>query len=320
MGIEVKRASDKGQAARNEEWNRSSVSTPAPPSPDTLVRLQKVIADSGLTSRRKAEEMIRQGRVAVNGRVVQELGKKVDPTRDHVKVDGRHLKPTPPQVFVLLNKPKGYLSSLNDPAGRPTVRDLLAGVRLRVFPVGRLDFDGEGLLLLTNHGEMAQALLHPRFHVPKTYLVKVKGVLENDEIESLTEGIELEDGRTAPAAVRKIAKARHNSWLEITIHEGRKHQVKRMFETVGHPVLRLKRVRFGPLTLGDLQPGKYRYLTDQETKALRAFVQKRRGADKGSQGSAIRGKRNGKGRPHRSREFSARRSRLTAHPASGAAL
>lgn len=275
----MKRASGKRQGARGEERNRSAISSPSPlasrRSPETLVRLQKVIADSGLTSRRKAEEMMKQGRVTVNGEVVRELGSKIDPTRDHVKVDGRHLKPAPPHVFVMLNKPTGCLSSLTDPVGRPTVRDMLAGVRLRVFPVGRLDFDSEGLLLLTNHGEMAQALLHPRFHVPKTYLVKVKGLLSNEEIESLTEGVDLEDGRTAPAVIKKVAKAPHNSWLEITIHEGRKHQVKRMLEAVGHPVLRLKRIRFGPLTLGDLQPGRFRYLTDQEANALRTLVRKR---------------------------------------------
>ncbi len=239
------------------------------------VRLQKAIADSGLASRRKAEEMIVQGRVTVNGRIVRELGTKIDPERDHVKVDGRHLKPVPPQVFVMLNKPKGYVSSLSDPEGRQTIADLLPGVGLRVFPVGRLDYDSEGLMLLTNQGELAQALLHPRYHVPKTYLIKVKGVLTDEEIASLERGVELEDGRTGPAVVKKIRKAEENSWLEITIHEGRKHQVKRMLETVGHPVIKLTRVKFGPLSLRDLQPGHYRHLTDREANALRALVRSR---------------------------------------------
>ena len=244
------------------------------------VRLQKVIADSGLASRRKAEEMITAGRVTVNGRVVRELGTKVDPARDHVKVDGRHLKPVPPHVFVMLNKPKGCLSSLSDPAGRPTITDLLSGVRLRVFPVGRLDFDSEGLLLLTNDGALAQALLHPRYHVAKTYVIKVKGVLSEDEIASLERGVILEDGLTGKAIVKKGGKAEKNSWLEITIFEGRKHQVKRMLEAVGHPLLKLTRVRFGPLALGDLPAGRYRYLTDREANALRALVRSRTAASR----------------------------------------
>ncbi len=240
-----------------------------------LVRLHKAIADSGLASRRQAEEMIAAGRVTVNGRVVRKLGSKIDPQRDHVKVDGRHIKPVPPEVYVMLNKPKGVVSSLSDPAGRPTIADLLAGVKLRVFPVGRLDFDSEGLLLLTNNGALAQALLHPRYHVPKTYLVKVKGILTDEEIATLERGVELEDGRTAPAVVKKVRKAEQNSWLEVTIHEGRKHQVKRMLEHIGHPVIKLTRVRFGPLVLGDLPLGDYRYLTDREANALRALVRER---------------------------------------------
>lgn len=237
-----------------------------------LIRLQKVIADSGLASRRKAEELIVQGRVTVNGRVVSELGTKVDPEKDHVKVDGRRLKPAPPQTFVMLNKPKNVVSTMSDPGGRSTIADLLPGVRVRVFPVGRLDFDSEGLVLLTNDGELAQRLLHPRYHVPKTYLVKVKGMLNDEELRALEKGVVLEDGRTSPAVVKKVSKATENSWLEITIYEGRKHQVKRMLDAVGHPVLKLKRTRLGPLALGDLPVGQYRYLTDREANALRALV------------------------------------------------
>lgn len=256
------------------------------------VRLQKAIADSGLASRRKAEEMIREGRVTVNGAVVREMGLKIDPGRDHVKVDGRHIKPAPPEVYVMLNKPKGCVSSLSDPEGRPTVADLLARVKLRVFPVGRLDFDSEGLMLLTNNGAMAQALLHPRHHVPKTYLIKVKGVLSEAEIEQLERGVDLEDGRTAPATVKKVRKAEQNSWVEITIHEGRKHQVKRMLESVGHPVLKLMRVRFGPLALGDLPAGEFRYLTDREANALRAVVRSRlAGAPPASASASALGRR-----------------------------
>lgn len=262
-------------------------------SPDRKVRLQKVIAGSGLSSRRKAEAMIAEGRVTVNGQVVREQGTRVDPQRDHVKVDGRHLKPMPPHAFLMLNKPVGYVSTLSDPAGRPTITDLLTGVSIRVFPVGRLDVDGEGLMLLTNHGVLAQALLHPRHHVPKTYLIKVKGILSDEEIATLQRGVVLQDGRTGTADVQKVGKAKENSWLEITIYEGRKHQVKRMLEAVGHPVLRLKRVRFGPLTLGDLPPGRYRYLTDREANALRAIVRSRTAGNRpgamgnGKHGNAI---------------------------------
>lgn len=245
------------------------------------VRLQKVIAASGLASRRKAEEWIAQGRVTINGKTVRELGTRVDPERDHVKVDGRHLKGLEPYAYLMLNKPKGVVSSLNDPEGRPTIQHLLHGVSLRVFPVGRLDFDTEGLMLLTNHGELAQALLHPRYHVAKVYLAKAKGVLDDEQIRQLACGIRLDDGMTAPATLKKVRKVEENSWLEVTIFEGRKHQVKRMFEAVGHPVLKLKRIKFGPLSLGDLAPGEFRYLTDREANALRDLM-KRRMADAGA--------------------------------------
>jgi len=239
------------------------------------IRLQKLIAGTGLASRRKAEELIAAGRVAVNGKVVAEQGMKVDPDRDHVKVDGKHLSGAQPFVYLVLNKPKHVMSTLDDPGGRTTVKDYLHGVSVRVFPVGRLDFDSEGLMLLTNNGDLAQALLHPRYHVPKTYLIKVKGVLPDEEIKQLERGVELEDGMTSPAQVKKVRKAEQNSWLEITIREGRKHQVKRMFESVGHPVIKLMRIRMGPLSLGDLAPGEFRFLTDREANALRELVDQR---------------------------------------------
>ncbi|TKS58043.1 MAG: hypothetical protein EWM72_03255 [Nitrospira sp.] len=239
------------------------------------IRLQKMIAGTGLSSRRKAETLIAAGRVTVNGKVVTELGTKVDPERDHVKVDGRHLTGAQPFVYLMLNKPKNVMSTLDDPGGRTTVKDFLHGVSVRVFPVGRLDFDSEGLMLLTNNGELAQALLHPRYHVPKTYLIKVKRVLTDDEIAQLQQGVHLEDGMTSPAIVKKVKKAEQNSWLEITIREGRKHQVKRMLEAVGHPVIKLMRIRMGPLSLGDLGPGEFRFLTDREANALRELVEQR---------------------------------------------
>ncbi|WP_455378684.1 pseudouridine synthase [Petrachloros mirabilis] len=245
------------------------------PLPAGTVRLQKLIAGTGIASRRKAEEMIAAGRVTVNGKVVTELGTKVDPARDHVKVDGKHISAAQPFVYLMLNKPKNVMSTLDDPGGRTTVKDYLRGVSVRVFPVGRLDFDSEGLMLLTNNGDLAQALLHPRYHVPKTYLIKVKGVLTDDEIRKLGEGVRLEDGMTSPAHVKKVRKVEANSWLEITIGEGRKHQVKRMLESVGHPVIKLMRIRMGPLSLGDLEPGEFRFLTDREANALRELVDQR---------------------------------------------
>ena len=239
------------------------------------VRLQKLIAGTGLASRRKSEELITSGRVTINGHVVKELGTKVDPDRDHVKVDGKHLRAAQPYVYLILNKPKNVMSTLDDPEGRPTVKDLVHGVTVRVFPVGRLDFDSEGLMLLTNHGDLAQALLHPRYHIPKTYLIKVKGVLDDAKIEALERGVKLEDGFTAPAKVMKVSKAESNSWLEVTIHEGRKHQVKRMIEAVGHSVIKLTRIRMGPLLLGDLASREYRFLTDREANRLRELVEDR---------------------------------------------
>jgi len=239
------------------------------------VRLQKVIAEAGLASRRKAETLITEGRVTVNGRLIRELGTRVDRARDHIKVDGRHLKPTQPQTFVMLHKPDGVLSAMSDPKGRPTIGDLLHGIGPRVFPVGRLDFDSEGLILLTNHGELAQALLHPRYHVPKTYRIKVKGILTEEEMQALERGVKLDDGPTGKAIVKKVRKVEKNSWIDLTIYEGRKHQVKRMLEAVRHPVIKLIRIRFGPLMLGDLPVGRYRYLTDLEANALRDLLRDR---------------------------------------------
>ena len=239
-----------------------------------MIRLQKIIAASGLASRRAAETMIRNGEVTVNGAVVRVLGTCVDPMTDHVKVNGRHVGQAEPEVFMLLHKPAGYVTTMLDPHGRRTIADLLDGVKVRVVPVGRLDYDAEGLLLLTNNGKVAQACLHPRYHVPKTYLVKVSGLCTDEELRTLQDGVALDDGMTAPAGVRKSGKAKINSWLELTIHEGKKHQVKRMIEALGHRVMRIKRTRFGPLMLGALRIGTCRFTTDGEANALRALLQK----------------------------------------------
>jgi 23S rRNA pseudouridine2605 synthase len=279
------------------------------------VRLQKLIASTGLSSRRKAEMLIISGRVSVNGKVVTELGTKVDPTRDHVKVDGKHLTSAQPFVYLILNKPKNVMSTLDDPGGRTTVKDFLRGVYVRVFPVGRLDFDSEGLMLLTNNGELAQALLHPRYHVPKTYLIKVKGALSNEEIARLERGVKLEDGMTSPAHVKKVRKVEANSWLEITIREGRKHQVKRMLDAVGHPVLRLLRVRMGPLSLGNLEPGEFRFLTDREANALRELVDERMASVERGEEPAPRPTRPGRGdgwaKPERRKKLSGKKVKAT---------
>ncbi len=235
-------------------------------------RLQKIIARAGITSRRKAEELILQGRVKVNGRVVTELGSKADPERDHVKVDGKLIHFKQPQAYLMLNKPRGYVTTLFDPEGRPTVLDLLKGVRQRVFPIGRLDYDTEGLLLLTNDGDLAHALMHPSYEVPKTYLAKVKGVLTDDKIKKLEKGVPLPDGKTAPCTIKKVRKTQENSWLEVTLHEGKKRQVRRMLERVGHSVLKLKRIRYAFLELVDLPPGRYRHLSPQEVKRLKFLI------------------------------------------------
>jgi len=276
------------------------------------LRLQKIIAGTGIASRRRAESLITAGRVSVNGRVVTELGTKVDPARDHIKVDGKHLTAAQPYVYLLLHKPKNVMSTLDDPGGRTTVKDFLRGVSVRVFPVGRLDFDSEGLMLLTNHGELAQALLHPRYHVPKTYLIKVKGVLTDEDITELERGVKLHDGMTSPGTVKKVRKVEANSWLEITIHEGRKHQVKRMLEAVGHPVIKLLRIRMGPLSLGDLEPGAFRFLTDREANALRGLVEQRREAERTGDppagGRVLR--RRGWAKPGRKKRVSVKKARM----------
>ena len=278
------------------------------------IRLQKLIAGTGIASRRKAEQLIASGRVTVNGKVVTELGTKVDSARDHVKVDGKHLAEAQPFVYLMLNKPKHVVSTLDDPGGRETVKDFLRGVSVRVFPVGRLDFDGEGLMLLTNNGDVAQALLHPRYHVPKTYLIKVKGVLTDEEIKKLEQGVRLEDGMTSPASVKKVRKVEANSWLEITIREGRKHQVKRMLEAVGHPVIKLLRIKMGPLALGNLEPGEYRFLTDREANALRELVEQRRASVEGNEDPELRPRRMirqaGWAKPQRLKKFSGKKARV----------
>jgi 23S rRNA pseudouridine2605 synthase len=246
-------------------------------------RVQKIIAAAGIMSRRAAEQLILEGRVTVNGTAVTELGTKADPERDHIKVDGKLINPSQPRTYLMLNKPVGFVTTMSDPEGRPVVSNLLQGVKARVYPVGRLDYNTEGLLLLTNDGDFAHLITHPRHELPKTYLVKVKGVLTDAQVENLEKGVFLKDGKTAPAKVKKLRKEEANSWVEITIHEGRKRQVRRMIDHTGHSVIKLKRVRIGSLNLGDLPLGTYRHLTADEVEAMKTAAQREQGWEGGRQ-------------------------------------
>jgi pseudouridine synthase len=235
-------------------------------------RLQKLIAAAGVASRRHAEELIVAGRVTVNGEVVKELGTKADPEKDHIKVNGKLINPqlqSREKVYVLLNKPKGYLSSVSDPEGRPLVTELLPPSLGKVHPVGRLDFNTEGLLLLTNDGDFTNYVTAARNRVEKVYEVKVKGVPAEGGIERLRRGITLEDGtRTAPAKIKMLHETQTNAWYEVLLHQGRNQQVRRMFELIGHSVLKLRRTRIGFLRDEDLKPGYYRLLSPGEVARI----------------------------------------------------
>ena len=235
-------------------------------------RLQKLIAAAGVASRRHAEELIVAGRVTVNGEVVKELGSKADPVKDHIKVNGKLINPqlqSREKVYVLLNKPKGYLSSVSDPEGRPLVTELLPPSLGKLYPVGRLDFNTEGLLLLTNDGDFTNFITAARNRVEKIYEVKVKGVPTESGIQRLRRGITLEDGtRTAPAKIDKLHETKTNAWYEVRLHQGRNQQVRRMFELIGHSVLKLRRVRIGFLSDENLKPGYWRLLSASEVARL----------------------------------------------------
>jgi 23S rRNA pseudouridine2605 synthase len=230
-----------------------------------LERIQKILAKAGIASRREAERMVMEGRVMVNGKVIDALGFKADPLKDHIKVDGKRITLFEPKMALLLNKPRGYLS---------TVMGLLKNVKYRIYPVGRLDFDAEGLLLLTNDGELANILTHPRFSIPKTYLVKVGGVPEEKKLARLKKGVMLEDGRARVVSCSIRRHGEKNSWLRVVVTEGRNRLVKRMFSAIGHSVLKLKRIQFGPIQLGDLPFGQFRYLTLEEMKKLKSLKSK----------------------------------------------
>src|SRR5271169_4451406 len=260
-------------------------------------RLQKLMAAAGIASRRKAEELITAGLVSVNGQTVTELGNKADPEVDNIKVNGQPLGGAERHVYLLLNKPRGHVTTVTDPEGRPTVLDLVRGIGVRVYPVGRLDYLSEGLLLLTNDGELAQRLMHASSHVAKTYLVKVSGKPSDQEIDKLRGGLELpaersplkvpvgklrdERQRRRSAAVQtgpvriKLLREAANPWYEVTLVEGCNRQIRRMFEEIGHHVEKIKRVRYGPLQL-DVEPGKFRHLTAKEIEQLKSARERAR--------------------------------------------
>ncbi len=231
-------------------------------------RLQKVLAKAGIASRRKSEELIKQGKVRVDNKVVTEMGVKVDPESQRIECDGVPVTSREENVYILLNKPAGYLSTVDDPRGRPIVTDLLKDITERVYPVGRLDLDTEGALLLTNDGELAQKVLHPSHEVNKTYVAKVKGQPGTRKLDALAKGIELEGRKTWPADIQVLKTETQTATIKITIHEGRKRQVRKMFDAIGHPVLELKRTAYGKLELGDLGPGKYRILPPDKIKLI----------------------------------------------------
>lgn len=234
-------------------------------------RLQKFLAHCGVASRRKAEEYIRNGKVKVNGVIVTEMGTTVT-EKDRVEVNGKLVRLEKKKAYILMHKPRGYVTTVHDPEGRKTVLDLIDGVKERVYPVGRLDYDSSDLILLTNDGKLAHRLMHPKYEILKVYIAVVKGKPSSNAIRQLEKGMRIDNHTTAPAFVRVLENYTNKTKLEITIHEGRNRQVRKMCESIGHPVIRLKRVAFGSLLLGNLKPGQWRYLTDNEIKQLKEKV------------------------------------------------
>jgi len=236
-------------------------------------RLQKILSQAGVASRRQAEKLIVEGRVTVNGATITELGSKADLQRDHIKVDGKLLHPPKHQVYLALYKPNNTVTTVSDPEGRTTVMELLHGVKERVYPVGRLDYHSEGLLLFTNDGELANAIMSAASHLAKTYVVKVNGSLTSDQEEQFRNGVPLSGRRTLPAGL-KLIRAAENPWYEVKLFEGRNNQIRIMFKHFGRLVEKLRRVRVGPIELGPLKPGQFRHLADEEVEKLKRAIQK----------------------------------------------
>jgi len=240
-------------------------------------RLQKILSQAGVASRRHAEQMMREGRVTVNGAVVTELGSKADLECDHIKVDGRLVRPPKHLVYIALHKPDQTVTTVSDPQHRATVMELLRGVKERVYPVGRLDYHSEGLLLLTNDGELANVVTSAATHLPKTYLVKSNGALTADQEQQFRDGVPISGQRTLPAGLRLVRSA-ENPWYEVRLVEGRNQQIRLMFKHFGRLVEKLKRVRIGPIELGPLKPGQFRYLTGEELDKLKRALRAGAGA------------------------------------------
>jgi len=235
-------------------------------------RLNKVIAMSGITSRRKADELISLGRVMINNRVETRVGVKVNIDTDSIVVDGKALSKVQKNIYLILNKPFGYVSTLNDPEGRPIIIDLLKDIKQRLFPVGRLDFDSQGLIILTNDGQLAYRLMHPKFHIPRTYKVIITGDLSGKSISNIENGIAIDNVVTHKARVKIIKKEQDRSTVRMTIFEGRSREIRRMFEVLGHKTIKLVRTGYGNLELGDLKVGTFRQITEPELKALKTLV------------------------------------------------
>jgi 23S rRNA pseudouridine2605 synthase len=232
------------------------------------IRLQKALAQAGVASRRRAEQMIVAGEIEVNGAIVRELGTKVDPERDLIRVRGKLLASPEHKVYFVLHKPAGMVTTFHDPQGRPTIQQCLEGIEERVFAVGRLDWDAEGALIITNDGELTHRLMHPRFEVPRTYLAKVKGEPDTATLEKLRSGVQLEDGMVHPTEVEVRERTEKNTWLRIGVAEGRTHLIKRLCAAVGHPVVRLFRAQYAGIGVDGLAPGRWRPLTQEEVQRL----------------------------------------------------
>ena len=260
-------------------------------------RLQKILAHAGVASRRKAEELIESGHVTVNGKVVRELGSKADIDQDVIRVDGRTIRETQEKVYYVLYKPAGIVTTLSDPEGRATIKTYLEHVPERVYPVGRLDYDAEGALIVTNDGDLAFSMMHPRFGVRRTYLAKVHGVPTREQIERLRAGVRLEDGRARALEADLHSRTPKNTWVRIVVAEGRQHLVKRMMEAVGAPVQKLHRADYGGIGVAGMRPGELRELTRGEVHLLRSQAGKKAGPARHPRPVALPARRHGHGPP-----------------------